>query len=99
MLSKILKDSADIPKTLGYKLHKGLAILADEEEAYTRPQWAYWFALEVPGADIEKCQEAACKDPIYAYRFARDIPGANIEKCQEIAYKNPNWAYWSGRSM
>jgi hypothetical protein len=44
-------------------------------------------------ADIEKCQEVACKKPWYAYLFARDIPGVDIGKCQEGACKDPYWAY------
>ena len=43
-------------------------------------------------ANIEKCQEVACKEPEYAYCFARDIFGANIEKCL-IACKNTVWYY------
>ena len=52
------------------------------------------FAKDIPGANIEKCQEAACKHPQYAYYFARNIPDANVEKCQKAAFKNPEWAYW-----
>ncbi|MFA5760083.1 MAG: hypothetical protein WC942_12140 [Clostridia bacterium] len=81
MLSKIREDAVIVPKTFGYKLDKGLATLADEEEACKDPKWAYWFALNISGANIEKCQEAACKDSYCAYMFARNIPGADIEKC------------------
>jgi hypothetical protein len=84
MIYNILKDFADIPKTLGYKLHKGLAILADEKEACTKPNLACYFARDIPGADIEKCQETACKDPVWAYYFARNVPGADIEKCRSV---------------
>ena len=83
MISKIIGDTEGVPKTLGYKIIKGLITLADEEEVCTKPKWAYRFALVVRGANIEKCQEGACKDSGYAYCFARDIPGADIEKCQE----------------
>ncbi|MFA5759145.1 MAG: hypothetical protein WC942_07315 [Clostridia bacterium] len=72
MLSKILKDSVGIPKTIGYKITKGLATLSDEEEACTNPEWAYLFAKYIPGANIVKCQEAACKDPEYAYLFCQE---------------------------
>ncbi|MFA5759089.1 MAG: hypothetical protein WC942_07030, partial [Clostridia bacterium] len=67
MLSKIRKDAARVPKTFKYKLSNRLVTLIDEEEACTKPEWAYWFALNIPGANIEKCQEAACKEPKYAY--------------------------------
>ncbi|MFA5760086.1 MAG: hypothetical protein WC942_12155, partial [Clostridia bacterium] len=93
MISRIKEDAVRTPKTFGYKLDKGLATLADEEEACTKPYWAYYFARYVPGADIEKCCEAACKDPKWAYLFARDFPGANKEKCQEAACKDPYYAY------
>jgi len=83
MLSDIFKDFSGIPKTLGYKITKGLATIADEEEACTQPKWAYYFVQNVFGADIEKCQEAVCKDPFYAYNFAKYIPGADKEKCRE----------------
>jgi hypothetical protein len=49
MISSILGDSAIVPKTVGYKLQKRLATLADEEEACKKPQWAYLFARDVPG--------------------------------------------------
>ena len=83
MLSDILKDSADILKTVGYKFGKGLVTLADEEEACKDPYWAYKFARDITGADIEKCQEGACKIPWWAYCFARHIPEANVEKCRK----------------
>jgi hypothetical protein len=73
MLSKIREDAVIVPKTIGYKLNNGLATLADEDEACTKPLWAYNFAKNIPGADIGKCQEAACKDPEYAYRIVADI--------------------------
>jgi hypothetical protein len=82
MLSKILVDSLVAPKTIMYKITKGLAILADEKEACTRPFCAYLFAYYIPGANIEKCQEAACKDPEWAYYFAKNISGADMEKCR-----------------
>ena len=94
MLSDILKDSVDTPKTVGYKITKGLLTIEDEEEACKKSQWAYWFSRDDSGADIGKCQEAACKDPYWAYLFAKYIPGADIEKCQEMACKTPGWAYY-----
>jgi hypothetical protein len=94
MISKILKDAVIVPKTVGYKITKRLLTIEDEEEACAKPEWAYKFAKNVPGADIEKCCEAACKNPMCAYLFALDIPGANIEKCQEAACKDPKYAYW-----
>ncbi|MFA5759097.1 MAG: hypothetical protein WC942_07070 [Clostridia bacterium] len=93
MISKIIKDAKDQPKTIVYKLIRGLLTLADEEEVCTKPQWAYWFAMDIPGANVEKCQEGACKRPYWAYMFARYIPGADIEKCQEAACKNSYYAY------
>jgi hypothetical protein len=55
-----------VPKTIGYKITKGLLTLSDEEEAYTKPKWAYRFARYVPGANIEKCKQA-CKGTGYAF--------------------------------
>jgi len=63
MLSKILVDSLVAPKTIMYKITKGLATLSDEEEACTKPEYAYGFAYYIPEANIEKCQEVVCKDP------------------------------------
>lgn len=48
---------------------------------------AYWFAKDVPGADIGYCQEKACRDPYWAYLFARDVLDADIGYCQERVYK------------
>ena len=93
MLSNILKDSINVPKTFSYRLNNNLITLADEEEACTKPEWAYEFAIDVSGANIEKCQEAACKSSYWAYWFAKDIPGADIEKCQEAVCKDPFYAY------
>ena len=99
MLSKILVDSLVAPKTIMYKITKGLAILADEKEACTRPFCAYLFAYYIPGANIEKCQEETCKDSRCAYSFAKNIPGADIGKCQEAACKNPQWAYTFAKNI
>jgi hypothetical protein len=93
MFSKIIENYKCIPKTVGYKLVNRLATLSDEEEACTKPEWAYMFARDIPGANIEKCQESACKDLEYAYMFALSISGANIEKCQEAACKDGYFAY------
>ena len=61
---KILEQSAEeVIQTLGYRLRNGLATIADEEEACKKPRWAYLFAIKVNGADIRRCEEAACKDP------------------------------------
>jgi len=99
MLSDILKDSADIPKTILYKLEKKLLTLSDEKEACTNPRWAYYFARNVPGANKEKCHEAACKEPYWAYWFARDIPGADIGKCCESACKSLYWEYYFAKNI
>ncbi|MFA5758728.1 MAG: hypothetical protein WC942_05135 [Clostridia bacterium] len=93
ILNNILSDAKNVPHTISYKLKNNLLILNDEEEACKKPKWAYLFALDVPGANIGKCQEAVCKDPYYAYCFAFDIPGADIEKCQEAACKDSWCAY------
>ena len=74
MLSNILKDSINVPKTFSYRLNNNLITLADEEEACKDPGYAYKFARFIPGADIEKRCEAACKNPMCAYLFALDIP-------------------------
>ena len=92
MISKILVDANNIPKTIGYKITKGLLTIADEEEACKDSKWAYYFAKTVPGADIEKCQESACKDPYYAYCFAKEVPEADIGKCRKIC-KGTKYAF------
>jgi hypothetical protein len=46
------------------------------------------FARDIPGANIGKCQEAACKNPEWAYLFAKYVTGADIEKCKEAACKD-----------
>ncbi|MFA5759153.1 MAG: hypothetical protein WC942_07355, partial [Clostridia bacterium] len=65
MISRIKQDAKTIPKTIGYRLDNNLATLSDEEEACKNPKWAYMFAHDIHGADIEKCQEVACKNPIW----------------------------------
>jgi hypothetical protein len=54
-----------------------------EEIACKNSYYAYCFAFNVPGANIEYCQEHACKNPNCAYWFARAIPGANLNYCLE----------------
>ena len=73
ILEYIHKDAKEAPKTIGYKLKNNLATIEDEDEACKDPKWAYLFALNVKGADIEKCQEVACKNPECAYKFAYHI--------------------------
>ncbi|MFA5758425.1 MAG: hypothetical protein WC942_03515 [Clostridia bacterium] len=41
MLSIIIENANTIPKTIGYKLYTGIATLANEEEACTKPKLAY----------------------------------------------------------
>ena len=95
---KILKKSAEeIEQTLGYRVKNGLATIADEEEAYKKPRWAYLFAYYIKGANIEKCEEIACKEPEWAYKFARDIEGADIKKCEEAACRSPEYVYLFAR--
>jgi len=50
--------------------------------------------MNISGADIEKCQESACKNSECAYNFAKSVPGADIGKCCEGACKDPYWAYY-----
>jgi len=64
-----------------------------EEIACNDPHYAYFFAINVPEADIKYCQEHACKSPKYAYWFAYWVTGASIKYCQEHACKDPEWAY------
>ena len=61
-----------------------------EEIACKYPRYAYKFALYIPEANIEYCQEHACKNPGYAYWFAHDIPGADINYCLK-ACKGTEW--------
>jgi len=62
---------------------------------YTREldEYAYDFACDVSGENIEYCQEHACKNPYWAYNFALHISEANIKYCQEWACKEPELAY------
>ncbi|MFA5759090.1 MAG: hypothetical protein WC942_07035 [Clostridia bacterium] len=92
MFSRIKEDYNNVPKTICYSIINGLATLADEEEVCTKPKWAYIFAKNILGANIEKCQEAACAKPHWAYKFARNVPGANIEKCKQ-ACKGTGYAF------
>ena len=63
------------------------------------PEEAYETAKNNPNADIEKCQEAACKDPYFACQFVLNIPNADIKKCQEAACKNSIYAYCFARDI
>jgi len=99
MLSRIKADAVKVPKTIGYKFRKGLTTLADEEEACQSSCYAYYFAYDIPGADIARCQESACKNSECAYNFAKSVPGADIEKCQEAACKDSRYAYWFARDV
>ena len=54
-----------------------------EEIACKDTYYAYRFALYIPGANIEYCQEWACKNPYWAYWFARNITEADLNYCLE----------------
>jgi len=54
------------------------------------PFYSYCFACDVPGADIEYCQEWACKDPEHAYWFACHVAEADINYCLETC-KGTGW--------
>ena len=88
ILQHIKADAKKVPKTFGYRLNNNLATIEDQEEALTKPEWAFYFAYDVSGADIRKCEEVACKDPHWAYMFALNIPGADIQKCEEAIRKD-----------
>jgi len=87
------------PEEAYYKAYDSGYTKKLEEIACKDPWYAYMFAEDVTGADIEYCQEHACKDPYYAYYFARYVPGADIEYCQERACKDPEDAYWFARDI
>ena len=72
-----------------------------QKAACQLPEFAYYFARFVQGADVEYCQEFVCninhitEDPTnayWAYQFAENVPNANIEVCQVAACKNPYYA-------
>lgn len=44
------------------------------------PHAAYYFAMEVPNADIDKLQKFVLIDPYVSYLFARDVEGSDIDK-------------------
>jgi len=77
MLEFMIQHAKTTPKSFGYRLNNGLVTLENQEEALTSPKWAYEFARNVTGADIEVCQGGAIKDPGWAYNFARYVKGAN----------------------
>ena len=52
ILEIITNDSENVPKTFGYKISNELLTLEDQEEALTKPEWAYYFARDIPGANI-----------------------------------------------
>jgi len=54
-----------------------------EEIACKDPEPAYFFAYDIPRADIEYCQEWACKDPQYAFIFALYVSGSDLNYCLE----------------
>jgi len=61
-----------------------------EEIACKNTWYAYYFARNVPGANIEYCQEIACKYPQLAYDFARYVAGADLNYCLK-ACKGTEW--------
>jgi len=61
-----------------------------EEIACKEPAYAYYFALDVKGANIEYCQEKACKHSYWAYNFAHNVPEAGLNYCLE-ACKETEW--------
>ena len=90
---KMLQDLIDKKKKENYTESMDYEFLKKQEEACKDPFYAYYFAKDVPGADISVCQEAACKDSHYAYLFAKNVEGADIKICQEFACKGPFSAY------
>lgn len=96
ILQYIKADAKKVPKTFGYKIEYNILTLEDQEESLKDPYNAYYFAVEVPGADIRRCEEVACKHPEYAYLFAQNVPGADISKCEDAACKDPQYAYYFG---
>ena len=57
ILKCLIADSEKVPKTFGYKLNNKLLVIEDQDEALMKPRWAYYFAKDVSGADIRKCEE------------------------------------------
>lgn len=99
LIEVFLGDSESVPKTFMYKVKNGLVTLQDQEEALTKPKFAYWFAFAFSEADIRKCEEVACQNPCYACYFYFDIIGADINKCEEAACKSSEWKYWFTREQ
>jgi hypothetical protein len=76
------------------KINKGLATLEDQDEACKYPEAAVLFALKVPYADLDKCEESACQDPKSALLFAEKGPrGRNYIKCENAVCKDPTYAF------
>lgn len=48
---------------------------------YKDSRYAYFFARDIPGADIKKCQEKACLNSYFVYQFAWNVPKADIDYC------------------
>ncbi len=54
------------------------------------PEFAYLYARDIPGANIEMLEKVVldAKNPYYSCEFASDIPNANTQKHQEIVIKS-----------
>jgi len=67
VLEFLIQHAKTYPKPFRYRLINDLVNLEDQEEALTNPEWAYRFARDVKGANIEVCQEVV----INSSRLAR----------------------------
>ena len=68
-------------------------------------EWVYFYAKNIPNADVEKLQIAIIekdKKGRWTYYFARDVPNTNIQKLQNAVIekdKTGEWSYWFARDV
>ena len=82
-----------------YAAYKGINVKKNEKIVLEcRTCWSYYFALDIPKADIKAHEQIILelKDSEYCYRFAKNIPGANIEEHFRVVFNSgdKDWLDW-----
>lgn len=62
-----------------------------QEAACKDAVYAYYFAENIPQANIARCQLFACEKASCAYYFARCIPGADLAFCRKACKVDVFW--------
>jgi hypothetical protein len=101
LLEKIKEDASKVPKTLIWKINNRKLTLEDEEEVLASGNTliAYWFARDVPGANIGRLEDIVIQDPKWSYYFVNDVPGVNISRFEDIVVQFPKWSYWFAKDV